>query len=180
MQARELQRLQTLARQGTNSASKSLFSRALPKRLFNDKIDRQIERFLERIPEGNIGFLLVGLNTLIYGLYLMWPTYNMYSFLNHFTFSPMSLKNGYLHSMLLCHFTNMGFINYAIQSVIVFMLCRNLSMMYGGLYITKTVLLSMALGTGLVFLQQNLSNYLVRPYCGNDAFLRGLIFSVIF
>ena len=110
----------------------------------------------------------------------MWPTYNLYGFMNHFTFSQMSLRNGYFWSMFLCHFTHMGFINYALDSLIIFLLCQNLSMMFGSLYITKTIILSMLVGTGLVFLQQNFSGYLIKPYGGNDAILRGLIFSIIF
>ena len=104
------------------------------------------------MPNGNIGVAIVALNTLIYGLYFMWPKYNMHTFFNNFTFNKMSLQSGHLWAMLLCHFTHMGFINYAIDSLIIFLLCQNLSFMFGGLYITKTILLSMLMGSALVFL----------------------------
>ena len=50
--------------------------------------------------------------------------------------------------------------------------------MFGSLFVTKTVMLSMLLGSMLVFLQQNISSG-SRPFFGNDAINRGLLFSVM-
>ena len=51
-------------------------------------------------------------------------------------------------------------------------------MMMGNLFIAKTVILSILCGTGLMFFHH--SAYRInRAYHGNDAILRGLIFSII-
>jgi len=44
----------------------------------------------------------------------------------------------------------------------------------------KNILLSMLLGSFLLFMHHSSSKGLARPYYGNDAILRGLIFTVIF
>ena len=59
------------------------------------------------------------------------------------------------------------------------LLCQNLGMMYGNVFLAKTMVLGLIFGSGLLFLQQALQGY-SRPYCGNDSILRGLIFSIIF
>jgi len=45
----------------------------------------------------------------------------------------------------------MSFFNYAIDSVIMFLFCQNLGMMNGNLFVAKTVLLSMLLGSAFLF-----------------------------
>jgi hypothetical protein len=64
----------------------------MPKRSFNSKIDRTLENLLDKLPQGNIAYLVVALNTLFYGAYLMWPKYSMHSYLNNFTFSLYGLN----------------------------------------------------------------------------------------
>jgi len=52
--------------------------------------------------------------------------------------------------------------------------------MNGQLFLAKTVLLSMFMGTFLLFAYHNSQGGMVRPFHGNDAILRGVIFAVIF
>lgn len=52
-------------------------------------------------------------------------------------------------------------------------------MMFGSLFVAKTVLLSMFMGTFFVFLKETALKGMAPPYMGNDAILRGLIFSLI-
>mmetsp|Transcript_7194 Transcript_7194/g.6293 ORF Transcript_7194/g.6293 Transcript_7194/m.6293 type:complete len:103 (-) Transcript_7194:159-467(-) len=102
----------------------------------------------------------------------------MYSFLNNFTFSRFNLSKGYLHTLVTSHFSHMSFLSYLLDSLIVFLFCHNLSMMFGSVYLLKVVLLSMFLGSFFLFVQHNGQH--TRPFFGNDAILRGLIFTVIF
>ena len=51
-------------------------------------------------------------------------------------------------------------------------------MMMGNLFIAKTVIMSMLCGSALMFLHHS-SYKLNKSYHGNDAILRGLIFSII-
>ena len=101
----------------------SLLSRMTPKRFFNDKFDRQLGRLLERLPGGNIGYLIAGLNTAIYFLYLIWPNHNRFSFMNNFTFSMYGLNKGYVHNLVTCHFTHMSFLSYLLDTAICYMFC---------------------------------------------------------
>ena len=71
----------------------------------------------------NIGVLIVALNTLFYGLYLMWPPYNMFAYMNNFTLSLYGIHKGYLHNMITCHFSHMSFFSYLIDSIIIFLFC---------------------------------------------------------
>lgn len=130
------------------------------------------------LPNGNIGFAIAGLNTLIYGLYCIWPQHNLFSFMNNFTFSMYGVNKGYVHNMLLCHFTHMSFFTYLIDTGIIFLLCQNLGMMMGNLFIAKTVLLSLFCGSALMYLHHS-AYRLNKAYHGNDAIMRGLIFSII-
>jgi len=102
----------------------------------------------------------------------------MYSYLNNFTFSKFNLSRGYIHTFFTSHFAHMSFLTYLLDSVILYLFCQNLIMMYGPVFLAKTVFLSMFLGSFLLFLQH--SGSLARPYYGNDAILRGLIFTIIF
>ena len=103
------------------------------------------------MPQGNLGIGIAALNTVFYGLYLMWPSYNMYSFMNNFTFSMYGFNRGHFWNLLTCHFTHMGFFNYALDSVIIGLFCQNLSMMFGSLYVARTVLLSILMGSAFCF-----------------------------
>jgi membrane associated rhomboid family serine protease len=142
--------------------------------------NRFIENFVRMLPGGNVGYLIVGLNTFFYFLYLIWPRYQMYSYLNNFTFSKFNLAHGRLHTFFTAHFTHMSFLTYLLDSVILYLFCQNLMMMYGPVFVVKTVLLSMFLGSFFLFLQHSGSGGMARPYYGNDAILRGLIFTIIF
>ena len=106
------------------------------------------------LPDGNIAYAIIGLNTLIYGLWLIWPPSSRYLFMNHFMFTGHGLQQGYVHSLLTNHFCHTGFITYLIDSVIMYLFCQNLTMMYGPLYVAKTVILSMFLGSLAMFLQE--------------------------
>ena len=64
----------------------------MPKRFFNQNFDSKLNQLLSRLPDGNIGYAIVALNTLIYGLWLIWPPSNQYLFMNHFTFSRYGLS----------------------------------------------------------------------------------------
>ena len=159
----------------------------MPKRNFSSGgggpgsgFDRFINMMISKLPQGNIGFLIIGLNSLFYFLYLIWPRYQMYSYLNNFTFSKFNLANGRLHTFITCHFTHMSFLTYVLDSVIMYLFCQNLLMMYGPAFVAKVVLMSMFMGSLFLFLQHNASGGMTRPYYGNDAIMRGLIFTIIF
>ena len=104
----------------------------------------------------------------------------MFSFYNNFTFSMFGLQRGHVWNMLTCHFTHMSFFNFLLDSVIIYLITQNLTQMYGGLFVAKTVMLSMMLGSLFLFAHHASAGGQPRPYCGNDAILRGLIFSIIF
>lgn len=134
---------------------------------------------LSKLPNGNLAYLIVFLNSFFYFLYVLWPRSEMYSYLNNFTFSRFNLYRGYLHTFFTCHFTHMSFFSLLIDSIILWLFCNNMLMFYGPTFLAKTVILSMFLANFLLFLQ-NSGSRVVRPFYGNDALLRGLIFSIIF
>jgi len=150
------------------------------KRMFNNKIDNKIEELLSRLPQGNVGYAIVGLNVAFYGLMNLWPAHKMNSFIDNFTFSLENLQRGYFWNMFTCHFTHMGFFSFALDSIILFMFCQNLGMMFGNLFVAKTVIASMGMGSLFLLAHHATSAGQPRGYCGNDAILRGLIFSLIF
>lgn len=139
-----------------------------------------LERLVNRLPNGNVGVLIAALNTICYGAYLFWPQWKLHNYFNHFSFSLYGLNQGYLHNMFTCHFAHQSLFSYVIDSAIMYLLCQSVSMMNGPLFAAKTVLLSMFLGTFLLYLYHNSMNGNVRPFQGNDAILRGIIFSIIF
>ena len=151
----------------------------MPKRGFNQKFDRLLENGLSKLPDWNIAYLLIGLNTLLYGMYLMWPKHQMYQYLNNFTLSNYGLQRGYLHSLFFSHFTHKSLFTYLLDSVILYLFCQNLTMMHGPLFPAKVIILSIAVANALLLLQHS-QNPMARPFHGNDALLRGLIFSIIF
>ena len=102
-------------------AEKGKMFRFVPKRNFNQKFDRIVEDLISRLPNGNIGIALVGINTLFYLLYLIWPPDIIHKFLNNFTISNYNLSKGRLHTLLFAHFTHMGFLSYLLDSLILFL-----------------------------------------------------------
>ena len=145
----------------------------------SSKLDELIEQLVRRLPNGNVGALLVGINTFFYAVYLMWPRDIMHKFLNNFTISNYNLSRGRFHTLIFSHFAHMGFLSYAIDSLILYLFCQNLMFFHGPNYIVKLVLLSMGLGSALLLLQHS-SSQMNRPWWGNDSIMRGLIFTVIF
>lgn len=162
----------------SKNKEKNMLNHFAPKRNFNQRLDNFLAQLISRLPGGNIGYVMVALNTLFYFLYLIWPPYRMYSFLNNFTFSRFNLSRGYLHTLFTCHFAHMSFLTYLLDTIILYLFCSNLSMMYGPLFVTKLILLSMGIGSLFLFLQHQ--SGFARPFYGNDAIMRGLIFAVIF
>ena len=70
---RELQRLTVLSQ--SSMRARGMFTRMAPKRNFSDSFERQVEKLSSLLPGGNIGLAVVALNTLFYGMYLMWNPY---------------------------------------------------------------------------------------------------------
>jgi membrane associated rhomboid family serine protease len=85
--------------------------------------DRFLNMLISRLPNGNIAFLIIALNSLFYFFYLSWPRHQMYSYLNNFTFSKFNLMQGRIHTFLTCHFTHMSFLTYVLDSVIMYLFC---------------------------------------------------------
>lgn len=134
-----------------------LLSKFTPKRGFSsgggsDFLNRMLETIVRLLPGGNVGLLMVALNTLCYFLYLTWPRHLMFSYLNNFTFSKFNLDHGRLHTFFTSHFTHMGFFSYLLDTVILYLFCNNLSMMYGPIFVLKSVLMSIFLADFLLFL----------------------------
>ena len=124
----------------------------MPKRNFTNGFDRFLQNMLYRLPNGNIGYLIVFLNSFFYFLYVLWPRSNIHAYLNNFTLSGYNISKGYLHAFFTAHFTHMSFFSYLIDSVILWLFCNNMLMMYGPLFLAKTVILAMFLGNFLLFL----------------------------
>lgn len=72
--------------------SVSNFLNHAPKRNFNKKIDETLERWVAKLPNGHLGYLIAGLNTAAYLMYVIWPKSQMYSYLNNFTVSSYNLS----------------------------------------------------------------------------------------
>jgi len=118
----------SIARRLINSGTTGSFmNKMMPKRGFNSKIDGVLERMLANLPQGNIAYLIVFLNTICYGAYCLWPKYSMHSYLNNFNFSLYGLNKGYVWNMLTCHFAHDGMFSYLIDSVILFLLCQSVT-----------------------------------------------------
>ena len=97
-------------------------------------------------------------------------------------FSSYGLQSGAIWSLILCHFTHDKLLDYALKSVIVFMFCQNLAMFNGTLFVAKSVLLSMLMGSTFLFVQNMVlpNSGRGRAFGGNDAILQGLLFTLIF
>ena len=149
--AREFQRLSFLA--NNVNRTKSLFARGLPKRNFTEGFERGVEKLTEKLPWGNIGLAVVAANTFLYGLYMIWPPYNMFSYMNNFTFSSYGLHKGYVHSLVFCHFSHTSFFSFLMDNLIIGLLCQSLGMMHGNVFLAKAMVLSMGLGSLLLFTQ---------------------------
>merc|ERR1711957_935743 len=133
--------------------------------MFNKKFDRNLNKLLEKLPDANIGYLIVGLNTFFYLLSWVIPPNQLWRFYQNCMFSSYGLQSGAIWSLLLCHFTHDKLLDYVLKSVIVFMFCQNLSQFNGGLFVQNMVLPSNNQG---------------RAFGGNDAILQGLLFTLIF
>ena len=157
--------------------SGTFLQRMVPRRNFNDKIDRLISKAVEAAPMGNLGMLIVGLNTFFF--VLSWLQ-NEFQFAKNFTFSSMAFSRGYFWNIILCHFAHTSTFNYVIDSIIVALFCQNLSMTLGPIMIGRIILLSMAMGSSFLFLQHIMGASRMGNWCGNDAIFRGLVFSLIF
>lgn len=70
-------------------------------------------------------------------------------------------------------------IAYLIDSIILYLLANNVMLMRGPIYLGTLCLMSIIIGTGLLALKMSMTQF-ARPYLGNDAILRGLIFSIVF
>mmetsp|Transcript_26245 Transcript_26245/g.26153 ORF Transcript_26245/g.26153 Transcript_26245/m.26153 type:complete len:166 (+) Transcript_26245:2-499(+) len=121
---------------------KNALLRFVPKRNFNKRIDRALEDLISRLPNGNIGIAFVGINTFFYFLYLIWPRDIIHKFYNNFTISQYNLSRGRVHTLLLSHFAHLGFLSYALDSLIVYLFCQNLTYMFGPVYIAKLAMMS--------------------------------------
>ena len=156
------------------------FMNMVPRRGFNQKFDTFLENLIERLPGNSFASLVVLLNTLFYVLYLTWPSYNIHSYLNNFSFNIYGLSRGYLHSLFTCHFAHQSFFSWLIDSVIIFLLSQSLEMMYGKVFVAKTIIMSMMMGSFFLYAYHSANKGMLKPYQGNDAILRGIIFSIIF
>jgi len=100
-----------------------LFARNLPKRKFTDGFERGVEKLSSGLPYGNIGLAVIAANCFMYGMYLVWPPHNMFSYMNNFTFSSYGLHKGYIHSMFFCHFAHTSFFSFFMDNLIIGLLC---------------------------------------------------------
>lgn len=157
-----------------------LILRNTPRRMFNSKIDSFLEQICSKLPQNNIIALIIALNALFYGAYVFWPKHQMHSYLNSFTFSLYGLNHGYFYNLITCHFSHQSFLTVLIDSLLLGLLSQSLIYTQGPLFLAKTVLLSMSIGSLFLFLYHNALKGQARPFQGNDAILRGIIFSLIF
>lgn len=123
---------------------------------------------------------MAAVNAFFYGCYLVWPTTQMHSYLNNFTFSLYGLNKGYMWNMLTCHFAHQGIFSVLIDSVFIGLLAQSFTQQYGPVMLGRTMLLSMFLGSGLLFFYHNMKRGMAHPYQGNDAIFRGIIYTFIF
>lgn len=137
----------------TKFGQRGMLSRMAPKRKFSDGFERQVERISSMMPGGNIGMAIIAMNSLLYGLYMIWPPYNVFSYMNNFTFSSYGISKGYIWSLFFCHFAHTSFFSYFLDSLIIGLLCQSLGMMHGNVFLAKGFVLSMLFGSGLLFLQ---------------------------
>ena len=49
----------------------------MPKRNFTSGFDRFLENMISKLPNGNVGYVILFLNTFFYFLYLMWSKYSV-------------------------------------------------------------------------------------------------------
>ena len=74
----------------------------------------------------------------------------------------------------------MNFLPYMLDTFLMYLFCQYISSMHGPVFVGKCIALSMLLGSLFLFVQHSGSSGLTRPFYGNDAILRGLIFTIIF
>lgn len=149
-------------------------------RNFNSTIDGFIERLAEKMTDANLGYLIAGINLAFYAAYCFWPSGQMHSYLNHCTFSVYGFNQGYVHNLLTCHFSHQSFLSVLIDSLFCWLLSQSFTQQYGALFLGRTLLLSMFMGSGLLFFYHNALSGRVPPFQGNDAIMRGIIYTFIF
>ena len=132
--------------------------------MFNSSIDNMLEKIIQKMPDGNLGYLIAGLNAFCYGAYLVWPSSQMHSYLNNFTFSLYGLNKGYFHNLITCHFSHQGLFSVLIDSLFLWLLAGSFTQQYGPLYLGRTMLLSMFLGSGLLFFYHSSMKGRVPPF----------------
>lgn len=152
----------------------------LPKRFFNSKIDNYLENLIEKLPQGNFASIVVALNLLFYSAYVFWPKYSMHSYLNNFSFSMYGFNNGYYHNLLTCHFAHQSLFSCLLDSVLLFMFSGSIIQQNGPLFVAKTLILSLLMGSFYLFLYHNTQKGMIKPFQGNDALWRGIVFSMVF
>lgn len=128
-------------------------------------------------PMNNLGLIIVGLNT---AAYLLSWLQSEFTYAKNFTFSSMAFSRGYFWNIFTCHFGHASFFTYILDSIIVGLFCQNLSMALGPTMIGRIILASLAGGSSILLLQHVMGGSQMRPFCGNDAILRGLIWTLIF
>ena len=129
-----------------------MFARNIPKRNFSEGFERVVETISSRMPSGNIGIAVIIANCLLYGLYMVWPPHNTFSYMNNFTFSSYGLHKGYVHSLLFCHFAHTSFFPFLMDNLIIGLLCQSLGMMHGNVFLAKVMVMSMVFGSMLLFI----------------------------
>ena len=73
-------------------ASRQLFQKSMSHRMFNNRIDSILRQIINVLPQNNIAYLILGLNTFCFGAYLLWPQNGMNGYTGNFTFHTYSLK----------------------------------------------------------------------------------------
>ena len=107
-------------------ASRQLFQKSMSHRMFNNRIDSILRKIINVLPQNNIAYLILGLNTFCFGAYLLWPQTGMHGYTGNFTFHKYSLKQGYYLSPFTCHFAHDNILAYAINSYIIYHLSSHL------------------------------------------------------
>lgn len=164
-----------------NESTQKMFRRL---NLRHDKVTSGIDKQINNL----LGFLskrgwdlprfLVALNSVAYLMYLIWPG-QRYNYYKHFSYTNSNISHYHFHTCLTCHFGHDSFLMFLIDSFIMYLLAQNVMRMNGAIFLSYLCLLSTVIGSILLAIKFSQS-YQTRPYLGNDAIIRGLIFSIIF
>lgn len=123
-----------------------------------------LENLITKMPQNNIIALVIALNILCYGAFIFWPQKEFHSYLNQFTFSLYGLNKGYFYNLLTCHFAHQSFLSFLLDSVILGLLSQGVINMHGPLFLAKTVLMSLFLGSFFLFAYHNAKRGMAHPY----------------